>query len=247
VTLLELKKVSKGLWDGAKETVVLDGVSVEVWQGDVVGILGGRRAGKSMLLRIMAGIETPDSGSVCFEGHDIRKLSIGARAKMWRHQGIALVRGNWRPTSSDQAVREYVALPLTAGGMTLAEAEVMARPVLERVGALAWEHWATDRLSMNERVRVELAQALVREPRLLLVDEPAVLVKPQASRELYALLREVAKESKLALVIASEDVTPLMGVDRAMSLSDGQLHTTDARKRVVPFPERRSRGSARAL
>lgn len=244
--LLELKTVSKGLWDGAKEIVVLDRVSVEIWQGDVVGILGGRRAGKSTLLRIMAGIETPDSGSVWFEGQDIGKLSVDARARMWRHQGIALVRGNWRPTSSDQAVLEYVALPLTAGGVTLAEAEVMARPVLERVGALAWAHLATDRLSMNERVRVELAHALVREPRLLLVDEPAVLIEPKASREVYALLREVANESKLALVIASEDATPLMGVDRAMSLSDGQLYTTDSRKRVVPFPERRSRGSARA-
>ncbi len=246
MTLLELKAVGKSLQDGAKEIVVLDGVSVEIGHGDVVGILGSRQAGKSTLLRIMAGIETPDSGCVCFEGQDLEKLSVNARARTWRHDGIALVRGNWRPTSSDQTVSEYVALPLTAGGMTLAEAEVMARPVLERVGALGWAHLTTDRLSMNERVRVELAQALIREPQLLLVDEPAVLVNPQASRELYALLRQVAKESKLALVIASEDVTPLRGVDRAMSLSDGQLHTTDSRKRVVPFPERRSRGSAQA-
>jgi predicted ABC-type transport system involved in lysophospholipase L1 biosynthesis ATPase subunit len=245
VTLLELKTVSRGLRDGAKEIVVLDGVSVEIGHGDVVGILGGRRSGKSTLLRIMAGIETPDSGSVCFEGQDIRKLSVNARAKMWRYQGIALVRGDWRPTSSDQAVLEYVALPLTAGGMTLAEAEVMARPVLERVGALAWAHLATDRLSMNERVRVELAYALVREPRLLLVDEPAVLIDAGASRTLYALLRSLAKESKMALVIASEDTTPLVRVDRAMTISDGQLRTTDSRKRVVPFPERR-RDSARA-
>ncbi len=246
MTLLELKTVSKRLRDGAKEVVVLDGVSVEIGHGDVVGILGSRRAGKSTLLRIMAGIETPDGGCVCFEGQDLGKLSVGARARTWRHDGIALVRGNWRPTSSNQAVCEYVALPLTAGGMTLAEAEAMARPALERVGALGWAHLATDRLSMNERIRVELAQALIREPRLLLVDEPAVLVNPQASRELYALLREVAKESKLALVIASEEVTPLTGVERAMSLSDGQLHTTDSRKRVVPFPQQRGRGSARA-
>jgi ABC-type methionine transport system ATPase subunit len=243
VTLLELQTVSKGLQDGAKEVVVLDGVTVEIGHGDVVGIHGERRSGKSTLLRVMAGIETPDSGSVCFEGQDIERLP---RGRLWRRDGVALVRGEWRPTSSDQAVREYVALPLTAGGVTLAEAEVMAGPVLERVGALKWAHLATDRLSMNERLRVELAQALIRGPQLLLVDEPAVLVNPKASRELNVLLREVARELKLALVIASEDVTPLRGVDRAMSLSDGQLHTTDSRKRVVPFPERRGRGSARA-
>ena len=72
---------------------------------------------------------------------------MDARARMWRHRGIALVRGDWRPMLSDQQVLEYVALPLTAGGITLAEAEVIAHPALARVGALAWEHLTTDRLS----------------------------------------------------------------------------------------------------
>jgi ABC-type multidrug transport system ATPase subunit len=243
VTLLALTDVTKRTHDGAKETVVLDGVSVEVERGDVVGVYGERRAGKSTLLKVMAGIESPDEGSVCFEGKDLGKQSVDTRARMWRHWGIALVRGDWRPVLSEQPVLEYVALPLTASGITLAEAEVMAHPALDRVGALAWEHLTTDRLSANERIRVELAQAMVREPRLLLVDEPAVLIDPSASRELYALLRSLAKESRMALVIASEDTTPLIGVDRAMTISDGQVRTTDSRKRVVEFPQRRSRGS----
>ncbi len=243
MTLLALKTVSRRIQDGAKEVVVLDRVAVEVEHGDVVGIHGERRSGKSTLLKVMAGIETPDEGSVCFEGEDLARLSRDARARLWRHQGVALVRGDWRPTLSDQPVLEYVALPLTADGLTLAEAEVMARPVLERVDASAWAHLRTDRLSLNERVRVELARAMIREPRLLLVDEPAVLIEPNASRELYALLRDVARESRMALVIASEDMAPLMGVDRAMSISDGQLRTTDTRKRVVAFPDRRRSGS----
>jgi putative ABC transport system ATP-binding protein len=243
VTLLALTDVTKRIQDGARETVVLDGVSVEVEQGDVVGIYGERRAGKSMLLKVMAGIEPPDEGRVCFEGKDLGKLSVDARARVWRHQGIALVRCDWRPLLSDQPVLEYVALAPTASGVTLAEAEVIARPVLDRVGALAWAHLTTDRLSLNERIRVELAQAMVREPRLLLVDEPAVLIDAGASRELYALLRSLAKESKMALVIASEDTTPLLGVDRVMTISDGQIRTTDSRKRVVAFPDRRSRSS----
>ena len=85
---------------------------------------------------------------------------------------------------------------------------------------------------------------MVREPRLLLVDEPAVLIDPSAGRELYALLRSLAKESRMALVIASEDTTPLIGVHRAMTISDGRVRTTDSRKRVVEFRQRRSRGSS---
>jgi predicted ABC-type transport system involved in lysophospholipase L1 biosynthesis ATPase subunit len=243
VTLLALTDVTKRIQDGAREMVVLDGVSVEVEQGDVVGIYGERRAGKSTLLRVMAGIESPEEGSVCFEGKDLGRLSVDARARMWRQQGVALVRCDWRPLLSDQPVLEHVALALTASGITLAEAEVIARPVLDRVGALAWAHLTTDRLSLNERIRVELAQAMVREPRLLLVDEPAALIDASSSRELYALLRSLAKGSRMALVIASEDTTPLLGVDRVMTISDGQIRTTDSRKRVVAFPDRRSRSS----
>ncbi len=238
MTLLALKEVTKRIQDGAREIVVLDRVSVEVDERDIVGIYGERRAGKSTLLQVMAGIEPPEEGSVCFEGNEVGRLSVDARARMWRHRGIALIRGDWRPLRGDQPVLEHVALPLTARGITLAEAEATARPVLERVGAQAWAHMKTDRLSLNERIRVELAGAMVREPRLLMVDEPAVLIDPGASRELHALLRSLAKESKMALVIASEDPTSLIGVQRAMTIGDGRVRSTDSRKRVVAFPLR---------
>jgi lipoprotein-releasing system ATP-binding protein len=244
VTLLELKDVTRRLRDGVRPVAVLDGVSLEIEEGDVVGIFGERRTGKSTLLKVMAGIELPDAGFVSFDGQDIARLSVSARAQLlWRHRGIALVCCDWRPMRSDQPVLEHVATPLTAGGVTLEEAETIARPVLDRVGALPWAHLATDRLSLDERIRVELAQAMIREPRLLLVDEPAVLIGASASRELYELLRSLAKESRMALVIASEDMTPLLGVDRAMRISDSRVRSTDSRKRVVAFPERRSRGS----
>jgi predicted ABC-type transport system involved in lysophospholipase L1 biosynthesis ATPase subunit len=243
MTLLVLEDVTKRFQDGANDIVVLDGVSVEVEEGDLVGLYGERRAGKSTLLKVMAGIELPDAGSVSFAGQNVASLSAGARARLWRHGGIALVRGDWRPLCSGQSVIEHVGIPLTNGGLTLAEAEAMARPVLDRVGALPWAHVPTDRLSLNERIRVGLARAMVREPRLLLVDEPAVLIDIGESHEFYGLLRALAKESKMALVIASEDTTPLAGVQRAMTISDGRVRSTDSRRRVVSFPERRSRGS----
>ena len=243
MTLLELKEVTRRLQDGVRPVAVLDQVSLEIEEGDVVGVFGERQSGKSTLLKVIAGIELPDAGVVSFEGQDIAQLSMSARTQLWRHWGIALVWCDWRPERGEQPVLEHVATPLTAGGITLAEAETIARPVLDRVGALPWAHLTTDRLSLDERIRVELARAMIREPRLLLVDEPAVLIDASASRELYELLRSLAKESRMALVIASEDMTPLLGVDRAMRISDGRVRSTDSRKRVVAFPERRSRGS----
>jgi len=245
MTLLALTDVSRRLRDGARELTVLDGVSFNVSAGELVGVYGERRCGKSTLMRIFAGLEAPDGGSVKFDGRDIARLSIGGRARLRRRGGLALVSGDSGPLWSSQPVIEHVALPLTNDGLTLRESEGLARPVLEQVGVAALEHLRLDRLSLSDRVRVELARALVREPRLVLFDEPAVLPGPSDSRELHGLLRALAK-SGIAVVIASQDMNALAGVQRFLTLSDGRLRSTDSRRRVIPFPGARG-GAQRRL
>lgn len=239
MTLLALTDVDRRFRDGAREFAVLDGVSFDVQRGELIGIYGERRSGKSTLMRIAAGLEAPDSGTVSFDGVEIGGLSISGRARLRRRGGLALASGDSGPLSSSQPVIEHVALPLTNGGLTLAESEGLARPVLEQVGVASLAHTRADRLSLSDRIRVELARALVREPRLLLVDEPAVLPGPSDSRELYGLLRALAK-SGVAVVIASADMTALAGVQRFLTLSDGRLRSTDSRRRVIPFPAARA-------
>jgi ABC-type ATPase involved in cell division len=180
-------------------------------------------------------MEVPDSGTVIFDGVDVGRLSASGRARLRRRGGLALATGDNGPLVSSQPVVEHVALPLTNDGLTLAESEGVARRVLDQVGIASLGHVRGHRLSLSDRIRVELARALVREPRLLLVDEPAVLPGPSDSRELYGLLRALAK-SGVALVTASEDMTALAGVDRLFTLSDGRLRSTDSRRRVIPFP-----------
>lgn len=234
MTLLALTDVDRRFLDGASELTVLERVSFDVQPGELVGIYGERRSGKSTLLRIAAGLETPDGGTVIFDGVDIARLSVSGRARLRRRGGLALASGDSGPLASSEPVIEHVALPLTNDGLTLSESEGVARPVLEQVGIGALSHARADRLSLSDRIRVELARALVREPRLLLVDEPAVLPGPSDSRELYGLLRALAK-SGIAVVIASEDTTALAGVQRFLTLSDGRLRSTDSRRRVIPL------------
>lgn len=242
MTLLSLNDVSKRFLDGAREVVVLDRVSVDIDAGELIGIYGERRSGKSSLLRVAAGLDVPENGIVSFAGQEMTGLSTSERARLRRRHGIAIAGGDWRPAGISQPVIEHVALPLTNDGLTLAESEGVAHPVLDRFGVTQWAHVSTDRLSVGERIRVELARAVVREPRLLLVDEPAVLSGPNESRELYALLRSLATESRIAVVIASEDMAALGGMQRFMTIDSGRLRTTDSRRRVLPFPERRSLG-----
>ncbi len=239
VSLLRLDRLTKRYRDGAREIAVLDQVSLQLCAGESVGIVGERRAGKTTLLRIAAGIEPADGGSVWFDGSRVRASDAGPH--LWRQAGIALVRGDRRPPASRQAL-EQVAMPLLADGVSAQEADRSAEQALQRVGAGELAGSTIEMLSIAERIRVDLARALVHEPRVLLVDEPALLPGPSDARELYSLLRGLPRRLGLAMVIASEDISALAGLPHVLSLSDGRLISSrpgDAD--VIQFPSARAR------
>lgn len=241
MTLLALTDVSSSFRDGARELVVLDRAGFDVHEGELIGIHGERRSGKSTLLKIAAGLQPADAGTVVFDGRDVAELSARERAGLWRRGGLGLASGDVGPLASGQRTIEHVALPLTGEGLTLAESERLSRPILELVGAREVADMRVERLSLSDRIRVTLARALVREPRLLLVDEPAVLPGPTDARQLLGMLRSLPRERGTAVVIASEDMTALAAVDRFLTLSDGRLRSTDSRRRVIEFPGPRDR------
>jgi putative ABC transport system ATP-binding protein len=239
MALLAFEGVSKRYLDlGVHEHVVLDDVSFEIEAGTSAGIWGVRRSGKSTLLRIAAGIELPDAGVVLFEGRDITRLSDRERARLVRTQ-IGLAPSSWRETRNVRVV-EHVALPLLSNSASMREASVKARAVLERVGATGRADAPIFELSPGERTRVAIARALVRDPALLLVDEPALTPSPTERDELYALLRSLAGERGLTLVVASEDLAAIRTARQAMTISDGTLRSSQRAGRVVPFPEDRA-------
>ncbi len=236
MSLLSFKNVSKTFRDGTQDIAVLADVSFEVDPGDYVGLWGRRRSGKSTTFRLAAGIERPDSGAIIFDGKDLAKMSGDERAVQRRRGGIALASLDWTPKDSRPVV-QHVALAFACDrDVSFGEAEDAARRALKRVGAAEVEYEKTDRLKLSERVRVELARALVCEPRLLLVDEPAMLASPSASRELYELLRTLGRDKSLAVVIASQEAHAIEGAPRVFSISDGRVRTTDSRRKVLPFP-----------
>ncbi len=233
--LLSFENVGKRYPDGSREIVVLDGACFEIDAGVFTGVWGARRAGKSTLLRLMAGVESPDSGRICFEGRGMAGMSLIERERLLRSD-IALIRmGDWHPISRETVV-EHVALSLGSSMSSMSEARRRARLVLDRVGMAAHADDLTGSLSLTERMRVMFARALVREPRLLLVDEPASVPSLSERDALYGLLREVTRASGRTLVIASEEMAPLHGAEVVMSVGDGELCSTDERGTVVRFP-----------
>jgi putative ABC transport system ATP-binding protein len=234
-SLLSFENVGKRYPDGHREIVVLDGASFDIGEGVFIGVWGARRAGKSTLLRLMSGVESPDTGKVRFAGRDMAAMSPAQRERLLRNEIALMTTGDWRPNSRE-TVTEHVALSLGSSMSSVSEAKRRARLALVPVGMAGHADDLTRSLSLSERMRVMLARALVREPRLLLVDEPA-LVPSLAERDaLFGLLRDLTRQSGATLVVASEEMAPLHGAEVVMSVGDGELCSTDERGAIVRFP-----------
>lgn len=232
--LLALQDVSKSYWRGLSEVRVLAGASLDVHPGELVAVWGKRGAGKTTLLRIAAGLERPDGGAVCFEGEDLATLSDGAHARLMRQRMGWVSRSGPR---SELTMIDYVALPvLVEHGQR--GAHRLAREVLRRVGMseCAGQHWCS--LSDGERALVAVAHGIVRNPRLLLVDDPAANLGLREREETLELLGSIVEETGVAALIAVPDMPAAMRSHQLTALSGGRLLPTVGSGPPPPAPER---------
>jgi ABC-type glutathione transport system ATPase component len=243
--LLSFLNVTKRYLDGAREITVLDRVSLELDAGVSVGVYGARRSGKSTLLRMAAGIVLPDSGSVCFDGREVSQMTAGERGRLLRGAIAFMAAGDWRVNPGESVV-EHVATSLGSEGLTMREAKHRALRILDEVGiGAAGAQEPTASLSLAECTRVMLARALARGPRLLVLDESALMPSLGERDQFYALLRSCAHERNMALLIASEEMAALQGVGVLMSIADGELCSTEERGTVLRLPGRRATAAER--
>jgi lipoprotein-releasing system ATP-binding protein len=236
--LISFRHISKRFPDGGREILVLDRVSLTIDAGASVGVYGARRSGKSTLLRMAAGIVLPDEGTVRFDGRDVAGMSPRERGRLLRGAIAFMSAHDWRATPGE-TVLDHVATSLGSEGVTMREARRRAVRILDHVGVgAAGAQELAASLSLTDRTRVMLARALVREPRLLVLDEPALMPNLGDRDRFYALLRAAARERGMALLVASEEMAALQGTSVLMSISDGELCSTEEGASVLRFPSR---------
>jgi ABC-type lipoprotein export system ATPase subunit len=237
MVLLAFDGVSKRYRDGRREIVVLNEASFEIWAGDFVGIWGQQRSGKSTLLRIAAGIDLPDAGSVRFDGRDMAGMSFVERKRLARGEMGFVSTDRQRPRYAEQVV-DVIAQPLVHDGFTPRQARRRVRRALDRVSMTSCADEYPRHLSLSEWTRVMLAEALAHEPRLLLVDEPTGMSRWEEREEFNALLRAIAREQNLTLVVASCEFHDLVNAGVLMCIDGGELRSTHEPGTVLPFPRR---------
>lgn len=216
VSTLVLDRVTKRFARG----VALDDVSLDVDAGEVVGVWGRRRSGRSTLLRVAAGVERPDAGEVRIEGVDV-----------WRTRSARRAVAVWHPLflpDHGRTVERQVAMPLRRGRRAARDVRSATAAALDRVGASPCADRSPGDLDAEEIARVALARALVIRPKALVLDEPLNGLDVFAAERLLELIVEIAREDRIAMVLTAAEVAQLAGVDRHLSISGGVLRGTTA-------------------
>jgi predicted ABC-type transport system involved in lysophospholipase L1 biosynthesis ATPase subunit len=222
----------RGVWlsypRGRRHVVrVLMDVSLDVHPGEVVAVLAQRAQGKTSLLRVAAGMERPDRGSVLFAGEEMwpRVDAHGRRARRRRRRRplqapIVLVR--LAPPDMDTPVGEGIALPLMSAH-SVRRARELAGQALEEagVGECAPRHWRD--LSDGERARVAIAQGISRDPRVLLVDDLTATLGLSDTEDIAMLLHSLAAERGLGVLVGVGNARATRWSERVATLAGGEL------------------------
>lgn len=220
---VELCNVVREYRVGGQTVRALDGVSLRLADEQFVSVVGPSGAGKSTLLHLLGALDSPDSGSIAFDGEEIARLSDEQQSR-FRHRRVGFIFQffNLLPTLS---AWENVAIPKLLDGVRLGSAKPDAIRLLDRVGLGNRAQHRPAELSGGQVQRVAVARALMMNPPLILADEPTGNLDSATGASILALLAEVAHEEGggRLVVMVTHNADAAAATDRVITLQDGRV------------------------
>jgi len=218
---LTARDLAKVYGEGETAVRALDGVTVQIADGEMVAIMGPSGSGKSTLLHLLGALDTPTYGEIALGGRRYDGLGDGELTRLRRDRiGFVFQFFNLLPTLTAE---ENVLLPALIAGRRDATARERARGLLDRVGLGERGDHLPGELSGGEQQRVSIARALLMEPQLVLADEPTGNLDSRASEQVLALLRELNRAEGQTVVIVTHDPNAAAVADRVIFLRDGRV------------------------
>lgn len=221
--VIRTRALVKDLPLGRTVVHALRGVDMDVYAGEVVGIVGPSGSGKSTLLGLIGGLDRPTSGTVEIDGVDISRMSEDRLTEI-RNEKIGFIFQffNLIPTLT---ATENVALPIQFARKARFSPDKRAKELLDLLGLKDRMHHRPSELSGGQQQRVAIARALANNPPLLLADEPTGNLDSESGALVLTALENIRRETGTTVVIVTHDLDLAKRTDRVMSLVDGRMTT----------------------
>lgn len=228
--LIQVQNLTKAFGDH----VVLNGISTEIHQGEVVAIIGPSGCGKSTFLRSMNLLEQPTSGRILFEGTDITDKSVDIN-KVRQKIGMVFQQFNLFP---NYTIKDNITLaPTKLGLMNAKEAEQRAMELLERVGLPERADSYPSQLSGGQKQRIAIARSLAMNPDVMLFDEPTSALDPEMVGEVLELMRELARDGMTMVVVTHEMGFAREVANRVMFIDEGNIQEENVPSEFFKNPQ----------
>jgi len=227
--VIELRDLFRVYSTPEGDAAALQGLSLDVRDGEIVSILGPSGAGKSSLLRILAGLDAPSAGTARVDGVDLGRTTRRARAAYRTHTIGYADQHYQRALAPELTARELVALPLGMRGATRRERLARADQLLDRVALAERRDQRPAELSGGEQQRVAVCAAIAHRPRLLLADEPTGELDRASAHLVYEAIGRLARAERCTCVIVSHDPESATVADRVLQIRDGRVSHESAR------------------
>jgi len=218
--LIQLENIYKQYTLAGETFNALDGVSLSVYKGDFMAIVGPSGSGKSTLMNVLGCLDQPSSGKYILDGAEVEELSQNKLAVI-RNTKIGFIFQSFHLLPKLKAI-ENVELPLIYRGMPAGERRRRAIEALQKVGLGEKMYHIPNQLSGGQQQRVAIARALAGVPPLLLADEPTGALDSKTSRDVIALLKELNAEGN-TIVLITHDPNVAAQAKRVVRIQDGKL------------------------
>jgi putative ABC transport system ATP-binding protein len=224
--VVKIRGAHKVYFRGAERLDILNGIDLEVPQGDFLALMGPSGSGKTTLLNLIGGLDRPSSGSVEVAGEPIERLSDGKLAE-WRARNIGFVFQFYNLLPALTAERN-VELPLLLTHLSKAERRKHVATALQVVGLAERARHYPRQLSGGQEQRVGIARAIVTDPTLLLCDEPTGDLDRKSGDEILDLLQALNREQGKTIIMVTHDPHAAARARRTLHLDKGELVTEAA-------------------
>ena len=220
-SIISAEDLSRVFGSGETAVTAVNAVNLEVPKGELMAVVGRSGSGKTTLLNLLSGLDRPTNGKVMFQGRDLATFSESDLVELRRHKiGFVFQSFGLMPLLSAQ---ENVELPLHISGGSWRERRRRAMASLDLVGLGPRARHRPYELSGGEQQRVSIARALVTGPEAIFADEPTGELDTTTALSIGSILKDVVKESKATIIIATHDLT-LAGIcDSVIQIADGAL------------------------